>query len=332
VGGVAIVGSGSARPRDVDPGALELDTDGALAALGATSAHAAGWGVATRQWLGPPGVAARSGPEELAAEAGARALAAAGLARVDAVHVATSTPRTVSSSLAAKVALRLGQSGLSADVRGGGAGAILAWLEAAALVATGVETALVVAVEVISPYLARGDASASLYGDGAAAVVLARGPSAGGLDVAFAGTERVDGRSFTIPGALPPTADASYTFRAPDRAYTGELRRVRLAAAARLVDAAPPADVSLPYGATREQIGEMEAALGAPAVTTLAETGCLGTAAVLASLDACLRSTSPPTTRSRRSSARATSPLRLRAVAAGGGVVWAAIAWTHARA
>jgi 3-oxoacyl-[acyl-carrier-protein] synthase III len=312
IAGVAVIGSGRASPRDVDPACPELDTASALASLGAPAdPRADGWGVVRRQWVALPGEAARVSIEDLAAKAGAAALADAGLDTVDVVHVATSTPSSISKSLAARVALRLGIAGLSADVRGGGAGALLAWIEAAALLRSGPRTALVVAADVMSPLLERGDATGSLYGDGAAAIVL--GPSEGALLAAFAGTTAVDGRSFTVPGPLPPIDGASYRFQRPDAAYREGLRRVRLDAARALREADGPFDVALPYAATSEQATELAEAIGAPAFTTLAETGCTGTAAILVAL-AAVRAQ------------RRDRPLRIGAVAAGGGVVWAALA------
>jgi 3-oxoacyl-[acyl-carrier-protein] synthase-3 len=312
IDGVGVVGAGAAFPRDVDPACPELDTASALAALGAPAdPRADGWGVVRRQWVALPGEAARVSIEDLAAKAGAAALADAGLDAVDIVHVATSTPSSISKSLAARVALRLGLGCLSADVRGGGAGAILAWIEAAALLRSGPRTALVVAADVMSPLLARGDPTGALYGDGAAAIVL--GPGDGAVLGAFAGTTAVAGRAFTVPGALPPAAGQSYQFQRPDAAYREGLRKVRLDAARALRDADGPVDVALPYAATSDQAAELAEAIGAPGFSTLAETGCTGTAAVLVAL-AALRAK------------RRDRPLRLGAVAAGGGVVWAALA------
>jgi 3-oxoacyl-[acyl-carrier-protein] synthase III len=318
--GIAVLGTGTALPADVDPKCPTLDTAEAVAALGAPpTPSAASWGVTTRQWVGRPGERPIVSVEELAAAAGARALADAGLAEVDLIHVATSTPSLISASLAARVALRLGLGCLSADVRGGGAGAILAWAEAVAMLRLGARTALVVAVEVMSPYLTPGDATGSLWGDGAGAIVL--GPGAGGLDLVLSGTTKVLGTSFTVPGPLPPVAGGAYTFREPDRAYRDGLRDVRLGAARALREAAGSIDVALAYGATTAQVAELGDAIGAPVVSTLERTGCLGTAAIPVALDAL-----------RKAPEGAAGRRKVGAVAAGGGVVWGAIAWNLAAA
>ncbi len=118
-----------------------------------------------------------------------------------------------------------------------------------------------------------------------------------------------------MPGPLPPIEGASYRFQRPDAAYREGLRKVRFEAARALREADGPFDLAIPYAATSDQAAELADAIGAPAFTTLATTGCTGTAAILVAL-AALRAE------------RRARPLRIGCVAAGGGVVWSALATT----
>jgi 3-oxoacyl-[acyl-carrier-protein] synthase III len=168
---------------------------------------------------------------------------------------------------------------------------------------------LVVGVEGISPYLAPGDVGGVIYGDGAGALVLARGDTE---LVGLAGTVQVQGRGFTAAGPLPPVPSGDYRFHSPDRAYRDAMAEVRRVAGRALADEGP-FDAVLPYGAVAEHVRELAVALGAPATSTLATTGCLGSAGFPVALDAL-----------RRSGAR---PRRVGAVAVAGGAVWAGLAW-----
>ena len=196
---------------------------------------------------------------------------------MDVLYLATSTPTSVSASLAARVGRRLGVSGGCVDVRAGGGGALHAWLAAVGLCRLGARVALVVAAETPSRWLAPGDASGALYGDGAGALVL--GPGDGGLVGAVMGTVAVPGRPFTVPGPLPPTPDGLYAFQAPDRTYTDAIRDC-WARTVREVAAIGPANSSVPYAVTEAQLAAVGAVAGLPASSVLDRHGCLGAAGI----------------------------------------------------
>src|SRR3989344_1551522 len=138
--------------------------------------------VTTRQWVQDADAI------DLAVEAGRRALARAGLQgnQLSAVLCASSTPGSISAALAPRVVARLQGEAADAsiflpcahDVRGGGVGALQAWITAQGLIAQGAGPVLVVAAETPSKFLQPGDVGTALrYGDGAGAVIL--GPAAG---------------------------------------------------------------------------------------------------------------------------------------------------------
>jgi len=242
---------------------------------------------------------------------------------VDLLLVATSTPPRATSSLAARLVRALDGRAAAFDVRAGGAGALDAWLTAAALLAHGARSALVVAAETPSRWLdERVPALALLYGDGAGAVLLERddGPSAGaaagagaasagapGADLARGGTSRRGllgalslsaagaGRPMTVPGPLPPTAAAlsagGYRMEAPDRDYVRSLAVARheLLSGLRTEFTAEVAatDHFLPAAVTLPQALEDAASLGVAAgrlAVSLREHGALGCAAPLVAL------------------------------------------------
>jgi 3-oxoacyl-[acyl-carrier-protein] synthase-3 len=284
-----------ARSEPSGPHARELDR----VALGAAGTLGAELGVRSRQWLeGADG-------SHLALHAGARALERARLraSDVDLLLVATCTPPRISSSLAAAVGRGLGVDAQCVDVRAGGAGGLVAWQTAASAIATGARNALVVAVEVTSPYLdERSLPSALLWGDGAAALVLERSSDAGdagdagGLVGSIGGTVRYRGTPFTVPGPLPPVAgalaDGAYAFQRPDGVYLDELASVWDHACRALVALTPdvPGGLAgfLPYPVTRAQLARAAACVGAPVDDALAHlerrgsVGCAGALAVFA--------------------------------------------------
>lgn len=112
---------------------------------------------------------------DLAVEAGARALKSAGVADVDVVIVATTTPDRICPSTAPEVAARLGLGNVGAfDVGGACAGFIYGLATGAGmLAATGAERVLVIGAETMTRIVDPDDrTTAVLFGDGAGAAVL----------------------------------------------------------------------------------------------------------------------------------------------------------------
>ncbi|MGN9809496.1 beta-ketoacyl-ACP synthase III [Micromonospora sp. BQ11] len=115
---------------------------------------------------------------DLAVEAGIRAMKSAGLTRVDAVVLATTTPDHRCPGTAPAVASRLGLTGVPAmDVNAVCTGFLYAAASGAGLIATGVaERLLVIGADTYSTILNPADrTTTAIFGDGAGAVVLRRG-------------------------------------------------------------------------------------------------------------------------------------------------------------
>ncbi|WP_194905964.1 beta-ketoacyl-ACP synthase III [Catenulispora rubra] len=112
---------------------------------------------------------------DLAAEAGARAMKSAGLAEVDAVVLATTTPDRPCPATAPAVAAKLGLVGRPAyDVQAVCTGFVYALATACGLLAMScVDTVLVIGAETFSTILNPADRTTSvIFGDGAGAMVL----------------------------------------------------------------------------------------------------------------------------------------------------------------
>lgn len=322
IGGLELAGAGSAYPADLDP-ATHRTTDAAYAdLLGAdwrAQLDARGWdleragdlGVTTRSWCRGTDLDGLS----LATCAAETALGRAGVAgaELDLVIVASCTPPTITSSLAGKLANTLGATGAAFDVRAGGASGLEAWITAATYHAQGARTSLVVATEVTSPYLHEGDlANATLFGDGAGALVLRAAPGETGLVDAHLGQRAVAGRPFTVPGPLPPTPDGAYLFQSPGAAYRAGLAEVWSVAR----DHLGACDVVLPYAVhaqqVRDAVGDADPAL---AMAHLDAHGCLGCAGPLAALaDAW-------------TGGALQNGTTLGSLAVGGGVAWSTLRW-----
>jgi len=181
-------------------------------------------GIRTRYWLGEDELLA-----PLAAQACLRALADAGRepSEVDRLIVTTLTPDRIMPGLAPAVAGRIGAPmGIAAyDLNAACAGFCLALDEAAAAVESGRSQVVVVcAAEALSRIIDREDrGTAILFGDGAAAVVVAGGDLEGGI-----------GR-FTH-GADPSLEDALYV-NTDERAVRMTGQTVYRHAVARMVEA-----------------------------------------------------------------------------------------------
>lgn len=134
-------------------------------------------GIRARRW-----VSGGESTSDLAVEAGRRAMASAGVNRVDAVIIATTTPDRHCPATAPEVAARLGMAGVAAhDVAAVCTGFLYGLANAAGLIATGsAESVLLIGAETFSTILDPADRATSVvFGDGAGAVVLAAGNPAG---------------------------------------------------------------------------------------------------------------------------------------------------------
>ncbi len=332
--GLRLVSAAALGPADLLGEDCELDNDALLARAPTLAARyraaevAERYGVERRQWV--------RGTEltecDLAAGAAGRALGEAGLAvaDLDLLVATTSTPSRVTSSLAGRLAKALGATCPSFDVRAGGAGALMAWRAAERWLADpegAGGTALVVATETISPWLdleAEGPA-ALLFADGAAALVLASAPGAGGLLDFTASTSAPAGRPFSVAGRLPPDG-GPLCFQTGDRTYARamEAERTRVcgalgeAHAERMARGAAPLEHFYPFAPTLASARSQARALGideARTHTSLELWGCPGAAGpwiALASRELPEHST-------------------LAFAAVGGGVHSAAMTWTQPR-
>lgn len=265
--------------------------------------------VQSRQW-----VAGGATAIDLGVLAAQRALAAAGIGVQDlaAILCVTSTPPVISAAMAARIGVALGcddslSNASCFDVRAGGVGVMLAWFSAQGLIAQGSGPVLIVAAEASSTFMNPGDVgSALLYGDGAAACILAaQGPRGGDDDGAasgflggLSGQQRMQGRPTTIPGVLPPQGDlAAYRFQRPDRAHLASLQTLWGSFPRELAQAFPEAAQALrhflPYPVSLRQMAIAHEAMGQPQAELfhqLTQHGCLGAASPLASLHGLLQS------------------------------------------
>ena len=132
-------------------------------------------GIRERRWAGP---GETTGPLSVAASRRALARARMTAADVDVVVVATCTPERPMPSTAALVAAELGITAGAFDVNAACAGFVYGLTTASALVQAGVaHTVLLVGADTMTSILDMDDrATAVLFGDGAAALVLTGGP------------------------------------------------------------------------------------------------------------------------------------------------------------
>lgn len=114
----------------------------------------------------------------LAVEAGARALRSAGVASVDAVVLATTSPERLCPAVAPEVASRLGLGPVAAfDLTSACSGFVYGLATSAGLIASGAaDTVLFIGAEAFTTLVnPRDRGTAPIFGDGAGAVVLRRG-------------------------------------------------------------------------------------------------------------------------------------------------------------
>ncbi|SDD18880.1 beta-ketoacyl-ACP synthase III [Actinokineospora iranica] len=130
-------------------------------------------GIGARRWV-DPGVSTG----DLATRAGELALRSAGVGRVDAVVVATTTPDRLCPATAPEVATRLGLTGISAhDVNAVCTGFLYGLSSAVGLIAAGnAESVLMIGAETFSTIIDPKDrGTAVIFADGAGALVLRAG-------------------------------------------------------------------------------------------------------------------------------------------------------------
>ncbi|HHO50935.1 MAG TPA: hypothetical protein ENK18_08705 [Deltaproteobacteria bacterium] len=332
--GLSLRGSAAAFPHELSPDAPQLDNAqllrwlsdrGLRVPVGAQEARRR-WGVWRRSWARWPGTDTPTvTTQALAGAAGRRALQRTGWApeSLGLCVVATSTPDRITQSLAAKVGVELGLRCATLDVRGGGVGGLQAWLIATSWLSHRCRRALVIAVDCPSSMVDPDDAIALLlYADGAAAIALEHDGSPGGLVWGALGTREGAGTSFTVPGPLPPTAEAlragAYRFRTPDATYTDALRSAWEEISAALARQAGPIDWFAPYRVTPRQIAAAAGALGVPPERTHADLsahGCTGASGCLLSVHELL------------SSGRLPPGTLLASSAVGGGICLGGLLW-----
>lgn len=316
--GLRLLATSQARPLDLSPEGqhgIELDNDGVhervlgpawrdlIEARGASRADSAPKPEPTvklRQWV------VEADAIDLGVLAAQRALDAAGLQarELSAIICATSTPPVISASMAARIGRQLGaDEGLSNplcfDVRAGGVGVLASWFTAQGLILQGAGPVLIIGTEAASAFLAPDDlGSALLYGDGAAACILAGCEPAKALEGTgflggMSGQSAMRGAPTTIPGRLPPREGEgqSYRFQKPDRQHLEDLSGLWDRFPRVLADAFPgpcgELACFLPYAVSAGQVAKAHAALGQPRARVfheLATHGCLGAAALLSTL------------------------------------------------
>lgn len=294
--GVRLLGGGVAFPSDVDPRASDLTNDDVhatvvgLAPLGRDPEFPERvWGVRRRQWCRGRDGTLQVETTDLAVLAGRRALQDAGLASVDLLLVATSTPDRITATSAARVAEQLDLTCGAFDIHGAGAGGVLALMTAAQFLAGGLRSVLVVAADAGSPLVAADDLTGRLlFADGSGAVVLGRSASAPGVLGGVLATRQARGQAFTVPGALPPSEGGSYVFRHADAQYKTHLDAAWTDLLTRFRESlSAPVDLFLPYPVTLAQIRAAAVALDVPLQRTwhtLGEHGCIGCAGPVVSL------------------------------------------------
>jgi 3-oxoacyl-[acyl-carrier-protein] synthase III len=143
---------------------------------------------------------------DLAVEAGRRAMKSAGIAEVDAVILATSTPDLQLPATAPEVASRLGLGNVPAfDVAAACTGFLYVLASGAGLIAAGIaDTVLVIGADTFSTILNPADPTTRvIFGDGAGAVVLRAGSHGehGALSGMNLGSDGSHSGLITVPGS-----------------------------------------------------------------------------------------------------------------------------------
>lgn len=334
--GVNIAGVGTATPSSVadavEPQTAEsawqsifgTDWRAELTAREWSEDHAAErFGVALRHvWPRTPG---KSGERAfaLALHAAQSALTRASMAprELNAIVVGTATAPLISASMAAQLGSALQSDAAILDVRAGGASGLAAWTQGAQCVAQGSRAVLVVAFDIVPEFLAPDDyVHRLLFSCGAAAFVLRAAPGRTcGLEGSVSGRAVANGRPFTIPGTLPPSADSTHWFDGPDATYATSLDWAWTVALDAYREFAPNApDHFIPYAVTRDQlmrVGEHSGLSVQLSLDHLSAHGCLGNASVMFQMA------------DRMQSGLSKPGDRIGAVAVGGGIAWQALSW-----
>jgi 3-oxoacyl-[acyl-carrier-protein] synthase-3 len=193
-------------------------------------------GIATRHWADPG-----TSTGDAAAAAAHRALVNAGMPRVDAVVVASSTPDRPMPAMAPQLAARLGLDGTAAwDVSAACSGFVYGLASAAGVLCAGIaERVLLVAAEVYSTLIAPDDRSAGVvFADGAGAVLLRRGEqgepgSVLGFDLGSDGTGH---HLIEVPGGGALERARPDAYRPADRYFRMDGREVFQHAVTRMTE------------------------------------------------------------------------------------------------
>ncbi len=166
-------------------------------------------GVRHRAWAHLVGESFDAGSDDsatLSIRAGRAALSDAGVgaAEISLLLVATSTPNRMTGTVSAQVGEALGLDAACLDLRAGCSAGLFALAQAALHLQAGVEHVLVIGSETFSKVIPpESKATAMALGDGAAAVVLSRGP--GAMLSAALRTEGGLRHLVSTPGVLPPS-------------------------------------------------------------------------------------------------------------------------------
>lgn len=296
--------SGTISTRDTPRPPVRITGVGmALPARGVTNREMAARLDTSDAWIvGRTGIRSRrvAGAGEtttaLGSAAAQQAMEAAGVppSAIDLILVATATPDSACPSTAARIGAELGLRAGGFDVNGACCGFVHAFTTAAALVAeTSVSTALVIGVDRFSTLTDPQDRSTSiLFGDGAGALVMARGaprPGAPGILGTDLGGDPTGLDLIEVPLDSPYLSmDGPELFRRATRGLTAS------ASAALGRAGASPSDVDLfiPHQANARIIGAAAERIGIPherVVLDLAERANTSAASIPLALHGAIR-------------------------------------------
>jgi 3-oxoacyl-[acyl-carrier-protein] synthase-3 len=282
--GVRILATGSYLPERVVANAE-------LAALGAPLSDeeiVRLSGIRARRWAAPG-----EATSDLAAQAARAALARAPGA-VDRLVVATVSPDHPSPSCACLVHAALGLGLAPAlDVVASCSGFLYALDAAARAVATGEERVLAVAADIRSRFLDLGDrATCALFGDGAGAAIVGRGPEGSGLVAIGLAADGSGARSVYVPGGGSREPDGPRTIRMADgpQVYLQAVEGMVAAARALLDATGGAADLVIAHQANRRILDRLGKLTGLPMFINVDQVGNISGATVAVALDQALTS------------------------------------------
>ncbi len=209
--GMTILGAGAALPERRITNQELLEAAGATQALSPEGLRKLS-GVETRHWthvIGQPADHAETTSQDLAIEAARRALDDAGISpeAIDGLLMITTTAPRPSVNTGNHVAKALGIGGFALELKAGCSSSLYGLTVAASMMSLGTGTILLVASEAWTKLTPPGlPGPMAVAGDGAAALVLGRGPGA------FLGgslwTKAEHAAAMMPPGLYPPTPEA----------------------------------------------------------------------------------------------------------------------------